>query len=54
MSDRGTETKQQFNVYLSPALVHKVKRQALDQQVSLSDFVRDALEAYLKKLGGHR
>lgn len=54
MPDRGTEEKQQFNVYLSPALVRKVKLQALDQQQSLSDFVRDALEAYLRKLGGRK
>lgn len=43
-----TEAKQQFNVYLPPALVRRAKYRALDDQVSLSDLVESALERYLQ------
>jgi predicted DNA-binding protein len=43
------DDKQQFNVYLSTELVRRVKYLALDRQQSLSDLVREALEAHLRK-----
>ncbi len=39
----------QFNVYLPPELVRRVKYAALDEQLSLSDWVARALEAALDK-----
>ena len=39
--------KQQFNVYLQPALIRRAKYRALDEQLSLSDLVERALERYL-------
>ena len=41
------EPRKQFNVYLPPALIRRVKYRALDAQLSLSDFTERALEAYL-------
>ncbi|WP_425230590.1 hypothetical protein [Sphingomonas sp.] len=39
--------KQQFNVYLPPNLVRRIKRRALDDQLSLSDLVQRVLEDHL-------
>lgn len=39
--------KQQFNVYLPPELIRRVKYRALDDQLSLSDFVEKALLHFL-------
>ena len=42
--------KQQFNIYLPAGLVRRVKHAAVDADRSLSDFVEQALEAYLRRL----
>jgi predicted HicB family RNase H-like nuclease len=42
--------KQQFNVYLPPELVRRVKHAAIDSDTSLSGFVERALVAYLELL----
>ena len=52
MNDRDTPPpppKQQFNIYLPPDLVRRVKYRALDDQLSLSDLVERALIAFLEQ-----
>ena len=42
------DKKQQFNIYLPPELIREVKHASVDAGGSLSDFVADALENYLR------
>ena len=49
----SSQGKQQFNVYLPPALIRAVKYRALDDQTSLSDLVERALVAFLESGGKH-
>ena len=42
--------KQQFNVYLSPALVRRLKHAAVDRAVSLSAYVEEVLAEHLDRL----
>jgi predicted HicB family RNase H-like nuclease len=46
----GEPDKQQFNVYLPPALIRRVKHAAVDQGSSLSRLVESALTAHLERL----
>jgi predicted HicB family RNase H-like nuclease len=52
-SDIGSRlpAKQQFNIYLPSELIRRVKYKALDDQLSLSDFVERALIRFLEQGG---
>jgi predicted HicB family RNase H-like nuclease len=53
-SSGGSVEKQQFNVYLPPDLIRRVKHAAVDQAWSLSRLVESALAAYLDRLEQER
>ncbi len=43
------EEKQQFNVYLTPETVKRMKHRSIDEQLSMSDLVEKVFLAYLSK-----
>jgi predicted HicB family RNase H-like nuclease len=52
-SGKPAVEKQQFNVYLPPALIRRVKHAAVDQAMSLSQLVEEALVAHMERLDGN-
>jgi predicted HicB family RNase H-like nuclease len=54
MDEDRAEPKQQFNVYLPPSLIRRAKHAAVDEAVSLSRLVENALTAHLERLEGER
>lgn len=41
------EEKQQFNVYLTPDTIKRIKHRSIDEQLSLSDLVEKVLKGYM-------
>ena len=41
------EEKQQFNVYLTPDTIKRIKHRSIDEQLSLSDLVEKVLNGYM-------
>jgi predicted HicB family RNase H-like nuclease len=50
-AERKPITKVQFNVYLPPSLVKRIKHRAIDEGESVSAYVERALEQHLEDTG---